>query len=177
MAEDEVQETPAAEGDAGESSADEGEAKQAPKSGVLVVVTVGFLVMIATPLTSFLLVKMAMPPEIETKSVVTDEEGETVIEVKALLVNIAETKGTRVLRVEPHLVLSEARLADNLKDRMPMLIDRISTAAARKTIDELEGPQGREALKRDIISEINMALKEKMSGAVVDVYFSEFLIQ
>ena len=58
-----------------------------------------------------------------------------------------------------------------------MLIDRVITAASRKTLDELDGPEGHEALKRDIMSEINAAIKEKMAGSVIDVYFSEFIVQ
>ena len=45
------------------------------------------------------------------------------------------------------------------------------------TIDQLEGANGRDALKREIMNIVNVALKDEMSGAVVDVYFSDFLIQ
>jgi flagellar basal body-associated protein FliL len=59
----------------------------------------------------------------------------------------------------------------------PMLRDKVLSAASVKTIDELEGPQGRENLKREIMNLINASIKDRMSGAVVDVYFNEFLIQ
>ncbi|RKZ06120.1 hypothetical protein DRQ25_14650 [Candidatus Fermentibacteria bacterium] len=147
------------------------------KSGTLIMIIVAFVVMIATPLICFLIVRMAPQTQIDTESAVTEKKVESIIELKPLLVNIAETKGTRILRIVPHLVLSEARLDEYLKEKVPMLTDKVGLVASRKTINDLEGPQGRESLKRDIMSEINAAIKGKVSGAVINVYFSEFLIQ
>jgi flagellar basal body-associated protein FliL len=45
------------------------------------------------------------------------------------------------------------------------------------TIDELQGMNARNNLRKEIISTLNNLLKEKMSGSITDVYFSEFLIQ
>ena len=191
-----------------EGGAGEGDAAAAPKKpshlGMIVVIVVGVLVMTLTPLLTFFVVKSAAGPSEEPSKAEAaaapskhggggghggghgSKGGEAapaatgpVLSMKSVIVNIAQTKGTRILKVEPHLVLSEARLVEELKGPtyMPLLVDRVIHAARRKTIDELEGPQGAESMKRDIISEINAVIKEKLSGAVVDVYFNEFLIQ
>jgi len=105
----------------------------------------------------------------------TDET--TTFNLGTIYVNIAETKGTRVLKIEPYLVLSEGGLDEILTGMAPLLRDKVLAAASTKTIDELEGPQGRANLKREIMTLINTAIKNRMSGAVIDVYFNEFLIQ
>lgn len=169
-------------GAAGDAKADAGApaaGKSGSKMGMFVVIIIGFLVMILTPVITVIVVKMQLPPPIESEIATVENKGvETVLELgDSILVNIAETKGTRVLRLKTHLVLSEARLQPELSNMTPMLKDRVMLAASRRTIDELDGVQGREALKRDIMGEINAVIKDKMNGAIIDVYFSEFLIQ
>ncbi len=161
----------------------EGEAAGQPKSGkksdLLIVVIVGVLVIVLTPLATFFVVKKAAPPPAEEREKKTRVvEGDMLgYDLKPINVNIAQTKGTRFLRLDVTLVVSEPKMLDDLVKFNPLMIDRVILAASRRTIDELEGPKGREALKRDIISEINAAIKGKLKGAVIDVYFKEFLIQ
>lgn len=149
--------------------------------GTAVVIIVGFLVMILTPLVSYLIVKTTLSPlsaietgETESKK---DNGAPVTMNMDALVVNVSGTKMTRVLRFQPHLVLSESRLEGLLREMQPMVKDRILLAASRRTLNELEGSEGREMLKRDIISEINAIVRPRLSGSVVDVHFSEFLIQ
>ncbi len=94
-----------------------------------------------------------------------------------IYVNVAETRATRALKVSPVLVVSEPTLVEQLKEYQALLRDRIMEAARKMTLDELDGPNGRDNLKKEIISLINMAIKDKFSGMVVDVYFNDFLIQ
>jgi flagellar basal body-associated protein FliL len=58
----------------------------------------------------------------------------------------------------------------------PLLMDTITTVASGKTLDELDGPTGRENLKKVIIQRLNKLLETRMTGSVVDIYFEEFLI-
>jgi flagellar basal body-associated protein FliL len=92
-------------------------------------------------------------------------------------VNNEETKRTRNLKKDPKQVQSEERIIKETKRLDPLLRDRVSYAASAMTIDQLEGGNGREALKREIMNAVNAALKDEMLGAVVDVYFSDYLIQ
>lgn len=165
----------------GEAASEEESAKKskpARKMDTLIVVIIGVLVIVLTPLLTFVAVKKAAPEqEAETPKPAKVSGDKFMLELRPINVNIHGTKGTRFLRLEVALVLSEERLMSELSASTPLLTDRVILAASRRTIDELEGPQGREALKRDIISEINAAIKGKMAGAVVDIYFKEFLIQ
>ncbi len=170
-----------AKNEAGEAA--EGDAAVPPKSGkksdLMIVVIVGLLVIVLTPLATFFVVKKAAPPseeDAEKEALVV--EGDILgFDLKPVNVNIAQTKGTRFLRLDVTLVVSEPGMVEELKKYNSLLTDRVILAASRRTIDELEGPKGREALKRDIISEVNAAIKGRINGAVTDVYFKEFLIQ
>ena len=143
---------------------------------MVVVVVVGFVIMIFTPVITVFVVKSILPETVKTENPETNAQP-VMLNLDAITVNIAETKGTRHLRLKPTLVLSEARLLTELSATTEMLNDRIMLAASRKTVDELDGAAGRQSLKRDIISEINAVIKDKIAGSVIDVYFSEFLIQ
>jgi flagellar basal body-associated protein FliL len=158
--------------------ASDGGGASKPRSNLLPIIIVGFAVVVVTPLITFFVVKSTVPPPLVVEEPKVEEPTEqTVKSLGTLFVNIAETKGTRVLKVEPYLVLSEPRLDDLLGTMEPMLRDKVLIAASTKTIDELEGLQGRENLKKEIITLINDSIKGRMKGAVVDVYFNEFLIQ
>lgn len=94
-----------------------------------------------------------------------------------LFVNIAETKATRVLKLTPALSLSDEKMKAEIDKYRPVLRDQISQIASRMTIDDLEGRNGRDMLKREIKNSVNIFLREHTTGAVVDVFFSDFLIQ
>ncbi len=99
------------------------------------------------------------------------------LEVQEIFVNVAGTKATRVLKLTPVLELSEERLKPMLEVKRDILRDMISETATQMTIEELEGQNGREILKREIKNRINDMVNDWMAGAVVKVYFSDFLIQ
>lgn len=148
-------------------------------SGTMVVMIIGLLVMLLTPLASYFVVKLSQPATSEKAAAAPEEASPATAEMvmEMLMVNIAETKGTRVLRITPHLVLSEEGAAAKLTPMKAMLIDKIAGVASARTIDELDGAKGRELLKDDIKKGLNALIEHKMAGSVVDVYFSEYLIQ
>lgn len=151
----------------------------------LIIILMGFLVMTVTPVTTWLLVRStAASPSSEASDATAEEaEGEEekaaeiLFPIDPLVVNIAETRMTRILRLEVHLVLSEQRLQPVLEEMMPIVKDRIMEIAGRRTLAELEDGNSRVALKRDIVLALNDLVRNRMSGSIEDVAFSEFLIQ
>ena len=99
------------------------------------------------------------------------------VELKDIYVNVAETKGTRVLKLVPVLELSEEELKAVVEERILLVRDTISESACRMTVDELDGLSGRQTLKREIKNQLNAMFRASLVGAVKDVYFSEYLIQ
>lgn len=159
---------------------EEQESKPAPekKRGNGLFVLVGLLVMVVTPAASYFAVRVAQnPSDAKPAAEKAARENPVVMPVDPIVVNISNTRMTRVLRLQAHLVLSEARLEEILRERMPMVKDRVMTTAGQRTLEDLEGLDGRDALKRDIVVEINSMIRDRMAGSVLDVAFSEFLIQ
>ena len=155
-------------------------AKPAGKSkGPLLIILVGVLVMTVTPLATYFVVRQsAAPAQPSPEAVATEPAPQPIVmQIEPLVVNISGTRMTRVLRLQVHLVLSEARLKEVLEEMMPMVKDRIMATAGRRTLDEMEGIDDRDSLKRDIALEINSLVRNRMAGSVLDVAFSEFLIQ
>jgi flagellar basal body-associated protein FliL len=147
-----------------------------PKSNLIIVILIGVVITVATPLITFFVVKATVPPPVVAEEH-EKEAASAYCDMSEMYVNIAETKGTRILKIQPVLVLSDEHLTEKIKQVEAMIKDKILLAASTKTIDELEGPNGKESLKREIVSLINAAIKDKMAGAVTDVYFTQFLIQ
>ena len=98
-------------------------------------------------------------------------------EMDPMVANVTGTSGERCMRVQVQLVIDKVPRGADLRWHVPMLKDRIGMAMSRQVLEELEGPSGRERLKEGIKKEINDFLKAETGMEVVDVYFSEFLIQ
>ena len=174
-----------------DDTADKGVPAKSGKPLPWLVLVVGFLVMLLTPAACYFVVKLSLPTpvstEVATKEAAAKKEAEkakpevkepTLFNLNSMLVNILDTKGTRILKIAPHLVLSEPTMAEKMNKLKAMLVDQITSVASAKTLDELDGPAGRENLKKDILTRVNKNLEmQQIAGSVVDVYFDEFLIQ
>lgn len=62
----------------------------------------------------------------------------------------------------------------DLRPKAPMIEDYVTTLLASKTTGELMTPQGKAALKQEMKTVINKALKDER---VLAVYFTDFVIQ
>jgi flagellar basal body-associated protein FliL len=155
------------------------EAGSGKKSSNLFVVIFGLAVMLIAPAASYIVVRTTLAPrEPKVPKVERDAAGTPArFAVNKLNVNVAETRMTRVLRLEAHLILSDDKLLTYLETIRPVIQDRVMAAAGRRTLDQLERHEDRDALKRDIASEINTMIRDRAAGSVLDVVFSEFLIQ
>ena len=162
-----------------EKDTEENQPKKPSHKGALLIIIVGVLVMILAPLVSWLVVTRAVNPkrpDLPPREK-TNQGPHIIFDMDAIVVNVAGTRMTRVLRMQPHLVISEQRLSDQLGDIQPIITDRVMLVAGRRTLDQLETLEDREALKRDIRNEINAMIRDRFSGTVLEVVFSEFLIQ
>ncbi len=166
----------AAEETGAANAAEESAGAPAKSSGVLPLIIIGVALIVVSAAVTFFVVKMTIPSALKSapKSV---SVGPVVVPIKDVLVNITDTKGTRMLKIAPHLVVSEEALAEIIRKSEAMVRDRIGTVAGKMSLDALEGVKGRSILKNDIISQLNDDFKDKMAGTVTDVYFAEYLFQ
>ncbi|MBN1670894.1 MAG: flagellar basal body-associated FliL family protein [Kiritimatiellae bacterium] len=148
-----------------------------PRSGTLFVITACFITVILTPLITFFVFKATQSPAMKKQGEAGLPPKRIIYTIDPITVNIMGTADTRYLKVVVHLVLSEKRLEEDLKDYKTMIKDRIIRVCKAKRISELGGRRGPEELKREIMAEVNSAIQDKMKGAIIDVEFSEYLIQ
>ncbi len=150
------------------------------KSSTLLFLAIGILIVIVTPLVTYLVVRKTVQKPFAAAPADDNEvlkESTQTHSLKPIYVNIAGTQGTRVLKIEPVLVVSEGRLIEHLSKLEPLLRDKVLEIVSPKTIDELETFDTRRGLKNDIMESVNELTRGELSGAVIDVCFNEYLIQ
>ena len=94
--------------------------------------------------------------------------------VKDLIVNPAGTNGLRFLLTTIGLEVTSEETVKELEKRDVQIHDSIIGVLAVKTLPELDDASSRDSLKGLIKSQIN---KELVTGSVINVYFSKFIIQ
>jgi len=91
------------------------------------------------------------------------------------IVNMADTGGTRYLRVTLQLELDDTKkFAEALDMRKPQLRDAILTVLASKRYEEVSSAQGKLILKQELLRRLNSLVTE---GTIVNIYFTEFVAQ
>lgn len=89
----------------------------------------------------------------------------------AIVVNLADPGLHRYLRTKITLEYSDAKLANELNEKLYRIRDTIISALRSKKTDDL---QNEDALKRELLTAINSQL---VAGQVRGLYFEEFIIQ
>jgi flagellar basal body-associated protein FliL len=104
----------------------------------------------------------------------TDPSFDHVYVVKDLIVNPAGTNGLRFLLTTIGLEVTSEETVKELEKRDVQIHDSIIGILTSKTLPELDNTSTRDSLKVSIKDQIN---KELVTGTVVNVYFSKFIIQ
>ena len=91
-----------------------------------------------------------------------------------IIVNLAGTKGQRYLKVSIKFEVTDDDVVEELTARKPLILDLLISILSSKTIDDVSNTVGRNRLRREIIDKSNAEL---VAGKVINVYFTEFVIQ
>jgi flagellar FliL protein len=116
-------------------------------------------------------------PEEDADAASHDRGQPSVVPLAPFVLNLADRDSDRFLRATVHIVLDRpdvaaAASADGLVNAR--LHDRILTLLSSKTADEIGTFTGKEELR----AEVGLAVQPLIEGArVLEVYFSEFLVQ
>ena len=89
-------------------------------------------------------------------------------------INLLSDSGRRYLKVEMNLELANEELAAELESKTAVIRDIIIRLLSSKSLDEISTPKGKDKLKEQIVSQLNMRLKD---GHINNVYFTEFVVQ
>ncbi len=97
-----------------------------------------------------------------------------VFALKPFVVNLADKKSRRYLKVTMKLELSNEDLLEEVDKRRAQLRDVVLTLLSSKTAAEIGTLEGKFLLRQDIIKRVNVSL---VSGKVTKVYWEEFVVQ
>jgi flagellar protein FliL len=93
---------------------------------------------------------------------------------EAIVVNLAGSGNSRYLRTNFTVASSDPKIQDLIDDNISLLKDAAITVLTTQSLDALDGANGREVVRKGIISRFNNVL----GGEAIDqIYFTEFLIQ
>lgn len=110
----------------------------------------------------------------ETKKENKKSEKTVVYNMGAIIVNLSDPGPQRYLKVQVAVELDNPKLEEEVKNREPQLKDIIISVLSSKTTADINTPQGKIALKQEILKRLNMVITE---GEIMDLFFSEFIIQ
>jgi len=91
-----------------------------------------------------------------------------------LIVNLADEGGKRYLRVAIEMELSDQIVKEQVEMRLPQIRDTILMILPTKTYKDINSTEGKQAVRTQIISEINKYISK---GSITNLYFTEFVVQ
>jgi flagellar FliL protein len=95
-------------------------------------------------------------------------------ELDTFMVNLADQGGKRFLKATIRLKVNSPQVGEECKLRCFEIRDIVLTVLTSKESEDVIKPEDKLALKKQIMETINRALQK---GQVLDVYFTEFLVQ
>ena len=105
-----------------------------------------------------------------------DNQGELryLISIKEFQTNLADQGARRYIRLKIYLGSNDRSLAKEVERREPELRSVIITILRSTKVSDLEGGEGMDLLKSNILEQSNALI---LSGEIEDVFFDEFIIQ
>ena len=91
-----------------------------------------------------------------------------------LVTNLANTKGSRFLRVSFEVIGKDKTLSGLVESKKSQVHDALITVLGNQTIEDIEGTGGRNKLRVALISALNTALGK---GIAEELYFLDLIIQ
>ncbi|MDR2401387.1 MAG: flagellar basal body-associated FliL family protein [Deferribacteraceae bacterium] len=114
-------------------------------------------------------------PELPATAAKPQAEPGPIMPYTAFLVNLADAGGKRYLRFSLSLELSKHKnFQQEVEQKDAKIKDIIISIISSKTFEEISTPQGKIALKQEILRRLNTIMS---GGKVEDVFFTEFVVQ
>jgi len=113
-------------------------------------------------------------PKKEGEEKVAPSHVGAMVDLGVFTVNLADKGTDAYAKVAITLELSNEKVKQEVDKRMPIIKDAIIDVISSKTSDFVRTPEGREALRLELIKRLNIILVE---GGVRNIYFTEFVVQ
>lgn len=140
--------------------------------GITAVVLVVSYLMVEKVLSPMLFSAKSEKPK--SAPVVVEKKIGPIYSFEPIIVNLNEEGARRYLKVSLNLELDNPRVIKEIELLKPKLLDFLITLLSSKSLKDIEDAKGKENLRREIVSKFS---RELNTGRVVNVYFSEFMIQ
>ncbi len=108
---------------------------------------------------------------VQEEAIKTDEVGK-VIPLETFIVNLAGSKGRKVLKVNMELEIKGSEVIQEIENRKAQIRDFIIIILSSKSYDEVSTKEGKDALRNEIKDNINSFLSK---GKIINVYFTELI--
>ncbi len=103
------------------------------------------------------------------------EEESLIISLDPVVVNLRGSNARRYLKAKVSLEAKDGEIKKKLEAKSIQIKDRLISIFSSKTLEDVEGIEGQENLRREIKDTIDIVLKAESS--VLQVYFTEFVVQ
>jgi flagellar FliL protein len=151
------------------------------KGGLVIVAILAVIVLAGGAALYFLVLHKApaateesLNPELSTPPKAQAEPG-PIVPYSSFLVNLADTGGKRYLKFSLSIELSKHKnFLQEVEHKDAKIKDIIISIISSKTFEEVNTPQGKIALKQEILRRLNTIMS---GGKVEDVFFTEFVVQ
>ncbi|MEK6628361.1 MAG: flagellar basal body-associated FliL family protein [Bdellovibrionota bacterium] len=100
------------------------------------------------------------------------EEIGRVIPLETFIVNMAGSKGRKVLKVNMELEIKGQEVIQEIENRKAQIRDFIIIILSSKSFEEVSSKEGKDALRTEIKDNINSFLSK---GKIINVYFTELI--
>jgi len=106
-----------------------------------------------------------------------DVSTKVVYPIENIIVNLSGDRARRFLKTTIHLELSSSKVKELLEVEYNRvrLQDRLISLLSSRTLEEIEHPDCKSRLRREIRDELNLLFK--LSNGVLHVYFTDFMVQ
>ena len=158
---------------------EEGAEVKKSKKGLIIIILIAVLVLGGGGFGAYWFLLRTPPPTAEELAEIeAAKKPEPVIlpvfALKPFVVNLADKKSRRYLKVTMKLELSNEELLEEVDKRRAQLRDVVLTLLSSKTAAEISTLEGKFLLRQDIIKRVNVNL---VTGKVTKVYWEEFVVQ
>jgi flagellar basal body-associated protein FliL len=100
-----------------------------------------------------------------------------IVSFENTITNISGTNGRRFLKTRINLEVISTEVEGMVRARMVQLRDRLLSLFSAKALDELDGWENQDVLRREIKNEFNVLLRSSGYEGIKQIYFTEFVIQ
>ncbi len=105
----------------------------------------------------------------------TVEEESMIITFDPVIVNLSESGGRRYLKAKVNLEAKDGNAKKAIETKLIQIKDRLISILSSNTLEDIEGLEGQENLRKEIKDAVDVLLK--MECGVLQVYFTEFVVQ